>query len=158
MEGRWRRSFPPGHIAFASILVERGLIAQASCDLLHALHSINEGVAIADASVRAGRQGADRLPAMLTSRSEVELLLHRNNDAEADAARAVAILQQSIGPGGFSGHLGRAYLALGRARLAQDKREEAQSAFRSAAEQLDQAVGADHPDSRAARALIASFK
>jgi serine/threonine-protein kinase len=156
VEARWRRTFPPGHFWFATILLERGLLAQLRGDLRRALDSINQATAMTEAVAKAGRLGSDRVPTMLISRSEVELQLHRADEAEADAARAVGILRQTIGPGAFSGHLGRAWLALGRARLAQGKREEAHAAFHSAAEQLEHAVGTDHLDTRAARELSAS--
>ena len=54
-------------------------------------------------------------------------------------------------PGVFSSTLGRAYLTLGLALRAQGKRDEALTAFRSAAEYLEKALGPDHPDARSAR-------
>jgi len=49
--------------------------------------------------------------------------------------------------------LGRAYLALASAVYAQGKRDEARAAARSGAEQLQSALGANHPDTLSARQL-----
>jgi len=46
--------------------------------------------------------------------------------------------------------VGRAYLNLGRALQAQGKSEDARAAFRSAAQNLERALGPDHPDARTA--------
>jgi hypothetical protein len=62
-------------------------------------------------------------------------------------------LQANAQPGIFSSYLGRAYLALARALDAQGKRDEARAAGRSATEQLQNALGPDHPDTRSARQL-----
>jgi len=46
--------------------------------------------------------------------------------------------------------VGRAYLNLGRALQAQGKSQDARAAFRSAAQNLERALGPDHPDARTA--------
>lgn len=153
VEPRLRRTLPTGHIAFASLASERALNAQAAGALPLALKLSEQAVAIVEALTEAGRQGADRLPMLLTRRSNVELQAQRLDDAVADAARAVSVLQKNAEPGTFSSTGGRAYLALGRALQAQGKRDEARAAFRSAAEHLQSALGPDHPDAQTARRL-----
>jgi eukaryotic-like serine/threonine-protein kinase len=151
VEPRLHRTFPAGHLVFASLASERALNAQAAGDLPLALQRSEQAVAVVEALVKAGRQGADRLSILLTRRSEVELRIHRLDDAAADAARAVGLLQKNAEPGMFSSTSGRAYFALGRALQAKQKGEEACAAFRSAADHLARALGFDHPDARAAR-------
>jgi hypothetical protein len=56
----------------------------------------------------------------------------------------------------FSSKLGFAYLALGRALRAQDKTADAHAAFLSAAENLQNTVGSDHPAARSARQFAES--
>lgn len=152
-EPRLRRNLPPGHYAFASVASERSLISLADGDLPDALRLANEAVAIDEAAIKAGGQGAGVLPTFLLHRSTVELEARRPDDAAADGDRALSLLQAAAQPGTLSSNLGRAYLTLGRALQAQGKREEARVAFQSAAEHLQNALGPDHPDARTARQL-----
>jgi tetratricopeptide (TPR) repeat protein len=154
VEPRLRRNLPPGHIAFASLASERALVARARGDLKVATDLADQAVAITEASVKAGRQGVDLMPTLLVRRSDLKLQLHRPDEAAADAARALTMLQPAAQPGTFSSVLGRAHLTLGRALQAQGKREEARAAFFSAAEHLQNALGPDHPDTRRARQLL----
>jgi eukaryotic-like serine/threonine-protein kinase len=156
VEPKLRRGLPPGHIGFASLASDRALIAQARGDSQGALEHANEAVAIAEAAMKAGRLGGDYLPSFLARRSEVELQLGQLQQAEADAARGLSLSQASSQVGEFSSTLGRVYLALGRALQAQGKHNEANSAFRSAADQLQNTLGPDHPDSSKARLLAES--
>ena len=93
------------------------------------------------------------LPIVLIRRSAVELEVERPDQAAADAARALSLLQASTQPGASSCNLGRAYLTLGRALQAQGKHDEARAAARSAVEQFQSTLGPDHPDTRNARQL-----
>jgi serine/threonine protein kinase len=146
---------PPGDMFAASFLTERALTEQAQGDLNAALNSINQSLAIAEASVKAGKKGADLVPIFLTSRSNIERLLGRTVDAVADASQALNQLQQAAQPGTFSCHIGRANLALGLALQAQgmEKHEESERAFQSAANHLENSLGAGHPDTLNARQL-----
>jgi non-specific serine/threonine protein kinase/serine/threonine-protein kinase len=153
VEPRLGRSLPAGHIAFATFASDRALIAEARGDLQAALNLSGEAIAIAEAASKARRIGGDYLPTFLTRRSDVHLQLHRPQEAAEDATRAVSLLEAAARPRTFSSTLGRAYLALGRALLAQGKRDEAHTAFRSAVEHLQSALGSDHPDTRSARQL-----
>ncbi|MBV8709116.1 MAG: protein kinase [Acidobacteriaceae bacterium] len=153
VEPRLQRTLPAGHLAFATLASERALNAQAAGDLPLALQLSERAVAIVETLAKAGRQGADRLPLVLTRRSDIELQTQRLDNAVADAARAVSVLQKNAEPGTFSSTCGRAYFALGRALQAQGKRDEARAAFRSAAEHLPSALGPDHPDAQTARRL-----
>ncbi len=153
VEPRLRRNLPAGHYAFASLSSERALIALARGDVQTAMRLADQAVAIDEAAVKAGGQGAGMLHILLVRRSTVELEARHPGEAAADAARAVSLLQEAAQPGTFSSTLGRAYLALGLALQAQGKRDEAHTAFRSAAEHLQSALGPDHPDTRSARQL-----
>jgi tetratricopeptide (TPR) repeat protein len=153
VEPRLRKALPPGHLAFATLSTEYSLLALARGDLPPALKLANEAVAITEASMKAGQGGEDYLPFVLIPRSDIERQLGRADDATRDAARALSNLQKSAEPGTFSSFLGHAYYTFGLALRAQGKLEEARAAFLSAAENLQNTLGPDHPDTRSARQL-----
>ena len=153
VEPRLRRTLPPGHYAFSSLASEQSLIALARGDPRTALRLADQALVIDEAAIKAGGQGAGALPIVLIRRSAVELEVGRPDQAAADAARALSLLQASTQPGASSCNLGRAYLTLGRALQAQGKHDEARAAARSAVEQFQSTLGPDHPDTRSARQL-----
>jgi serine/threonine protein kinase len=153
VEPRLRRSLPPGHYAFASLTSEQSLVALARGELQTALQLADQALAIDEAAIKAGGEGAALLPLLLIRRSTVEFNAKRPEDARRDAARALSLLQATSQPGTFSSNLGRAYLTLARALQAQGKSDEAKAAARSAAEHLQNALGPDHSDTRSARQL-----
>lgn len=153
VEPRLRQALPPGHAAFASITSERALNARAANDLRTALDLSNEAVAMLEASLKNGGQGAELLPTLLIRRADLELQLGRPLDAENDAGRGLHLLLQADPAGTFSSRIGRAYFVVARALDAQGKREEARNAARSAAEHYQNALGPDHADTRAAQQL-----
>jgi serine/threonine-protein kinase len=155
VEPKLQRILPPGHYAFAGIASERSLISLARGDVQNAVTLANEAVASDEAAIKSGGQGAGLLPIFLSRRSTIELEARRPEDAIVDADRALSLLKAAAQLGTFSSNLGRAYLALARALDAQSKRDEARAAARSAAEQLQNALGPDHPDTLAARQLAA---
>jgi serine/threonine protein kinase len=153
VEPRLRRNLPAGHYAFGSLASERSLNALAKGDIPVAMRLGDQAVAIDEASIKGGGEGAVPLRLLLIRRSTIELAARRPNDAAADAARALRLLLAATEPGTFSSITGRAYLALANALEAQGKHNEARAAARSAAEQLQNALGLDHPETRAARQL-----
>ena len=148
-----RRGLPPGHYGFASLASERSLLAQGEGKISTALDLANQAVMMDEAAVKAGGEGGHLLPVLLVRRANIELDARQPDRAVADAARALSLAQQTVGPGFFSEHVGRAYLALGRALDAQGKRDDARAAFRSAYDHLQDALGPDHVDTRTARQL-----
>jgi len=152
---RLRKALPPGHLAFATLAMEYSLLALARGDLSAALRQMNQALAIAEASMKGGQRVADYLTLLLVPRSDINRQLGQTDDAVADAVRAVDILQKAAEPGTFSSSLGHAYYMLGRALQDKGKAEEAHEAFLSAVENLQRAVGPDHPDTRNARQLAA---
>jgi serine/threonine protein kinase len=150
-ETMYRRNLPPGHFGFALLASERSLLELERGNLESALRLANEASTMLEAAVKSGRGGAEAVPWLLVRRSDVELRLSRPDEAAADASRALSLLQTAAQPGTFSSNLGHAYLSLGGALQAQDKRDEARTAFRSAAEHLQNTLGPDHPDTRSAR-------
>ena len=154
LEPRLHRMLPRGHAAFASLASEQALLAQARRDFPAAGAAADEAVAIAEAS----GQRVDYLPRMLLRRSSLELEMRLVQEARADAARALGIWQDSAEQGTFSCWQGRAYLALGSALQAQGQLGQARAAFASALEHLQPSLGADHPQTREARQLVASIK
>jgi len=150
LEPLLRRNFPPGDIAFASFALRQALNGQARGEMQTALGLANQAVAIA---AQKDREVDNILPALLISRSDIQLQLGHPDEAAGDARRALKTLLDSAQPGTLSSTLGRAYLALGRALQAQGKPEESRSAFRSAVENLESALGPDHSETRNARQL-----
>ncbi len=154
-EPRLRRALPPGHIAFASLRSEQSLITQARGDLPSAFELANQVIALTEAAIKAGKQGGDFLSTALVRRADLLLQLERPAEAATDASRALAMLQEGAPPKTRSSSIGRAQLALGRALTALGKRKEAALALRSAAENFEDALGAEHPETRSARRLAA---
>jgi tetratricopeptide (TPR) repeat protein len=121
--------------------------------LQKALSLANQAVSIVENSIKTKGQGADALPIILLRRATVQLAAAHPDQAEADAARALALFQAATEPEAYSSYTGTAYLKLGTALKAEGKVPEALTAFRSAADYLERTVGPDHPDTRAARQL-----
>src|ERR1700730_5236974 len=153
VEPRLRRDLPPGHYAFASLASERGLLALARGDYDAALRLANQALAIGETAMKSRGQGAGVLPLLYDRRSTAELLSGRIDEAAADAARSVGLLQAGGQSETFSSVLGHVYIDLGLALQAQGKQAEAHRAFQSAAEHLQNTVGPDHPDTRRAVGL-----
>ena len=153
VEPRLRRVLPAGHVAFASIASERALNAEAVGSSSEALELSNQALAITQASVSAGGQGADYIPVLLLRRSRIQLLAHRIAEAVEDANKGLTLLKQAAAPGGYSSILGRAYLSAGRALSAHGKSSESQAAIRLAVQNLEKSLGPNHPETIAARAL-----
>jgi tetratricopeptide (TPR) repeat protein len=149
---RLARTVPRDDLQIASLAVERSLLAAARSDFPTALAEADRAVALAETA--GAPQYARR---MLRARSEVNLLARRAGPAAEDAERAVRLELAATGTGGVSSSLGLAYLALGRARQAQGRREEALSALATAMRQLGPTLGEQHPATRSAVALVASL-
>jgi serine/threonine-protein kinase len=141
---RFERMLPPGDLQFASLRVERSLLAAARGDLAAALSEADAAVAMAEAS----RQQPQYLRRVLRNRAEVNLMARRADRAAADAERAVQLELQAAEPGSLSSTVGLAYLALGRALQAQGRTQDAQGALLSAARHLRPTLGERHRATR----------
>lgn len=148
-----RQKLPPDHVAFAILAMEQGLNAQARGDLSGAMKHADESLKMMEALASKGREPVDYEGKALVKRSGIALQLGRSDEARADASRALPLLEKTCLPGSYSADVGRAYLALGQALRAQGRSDEAAVAFRSAAAQLTDTLGPDHPDTQAARKL-----
>jgi serine/threonine protein kinase/tetratricopeptide (TPR) repeat protein len=156
VEPRLRKALPPGNYSFAVLLVERALVAQLKGETATALDLCDQAAAIVNAAVRAGGQGAEFLPTLLVRRSDIHLQLGNLDKAHADAQQALTLLEASSQPGQLSSALGRAHLALSRARRAQGNLDAMRAEARIALAHLESAVGPDHPQTRIARGLAAA--
>jgi serine/threonine-protein kinase len=143
VEPRMRQALPAGHPAFGSILLERGLTAQAAGDTEAALQLLDEAYAIADGARRSGGS-ADYAPRVLTRRAEVRNAAGRPTGAEADARLALDQLRAVLPPETLSAFRGDAYLALGRALKAQGRNVEGDAALAEALKNLESTLGPDH--------------
>jgi serine/threonine-protein kinase len=153
LERAMRATLKAGSIGFAALHMEQALNAEARGDSTKALELANQAVAVAEAAPKQNRDRIDALANMLIGRSGIELKLQQADRAGEDARRALKMLADGIEPGDLSYKVGRAYMALGRALEAASKPEQAREAFRSAADHLQSALGADHPEAQAARRL-----
>jgi serine/threonine protein kinase len=153
LEPRLQRRLPPGNILFAALKLEQAQVAQGTHDLPRALDLANQAVAITEAAINSGKQGADFLPKALLGRSDIERELGQTELAFADASRALRLVQDATIPGEPSSLLGQAYLTQGRALLASGKTNEASPALAAAVRNLEDALGPEHPDTVAASRL-----
>jgi serine/threonine protein kinase/Tfp pilus assembly protein PilF len=153
MEPILRRSLPSGNYWLGALASAQALLAAGRGDFQVALPLADRAVAIVEAASKAGRAGSDFLPVALMRRSTVELAAGQPERAGEDAQRALTRLQAAVPPGTFSSMIGRTYLNLGRALHSQGKRDEAEAAFRLAAEHLQNALGPNHTDTRSALQL-----
>ena len=148
-----RKSLPPGHIAFAILALEQALNAKARGDLKKSVTLAAQTMDMMEALAKKGRASADYQGKTLVRISEIELQVGQTDQALADASRALPLLQKAALPGRYSADVGQAYLAEGRALQAQGKLDAAHAAFHSAAANLSDSLGNDHPDYLAARRL-----
>jgi hypothetical protein len=153
VEPRMRRNLRPGHPAFGAIARRQALIAAARGDFPTALNLADQEIAILQASIKAGGDGALELPVAIGRRADFELTLGNIDQAAVDAARGVTMLQAAAPAEAVSAVAGRAYLTLGRALVVQGRHEDARRAFGSARDHLLGALGFDHPDTVTARQL-----
>jgi tetratricopeptide (TPR) repeat protein len=153
VEPRLRRSLSPGSYWFGALASAQALVAAGRGNFQLASRLADQSVTITEAAIKSGGQGVDFLPILLMRRSTIRLETGHDADAAADANRALTLLQADLSPGTFSAYVGRTYLTLGHALEAQGKSREARAAFRSATENLQNTLGADHPDTRSARQL-----
>jgi len=151
LEVRLKSKLPPFHYAFAALSSDRALLEAARGDFPAALRMANEAIVIDEASNQRGGPYAAYLPVLLVRRSVVELELGQEQQAAADADRALALFRKAFDDGTLSSHVGRAYLAQGRVLQQEGKPKEAREAFSLAAKHLEDTLGPSHADSRIAR-------
>jgi serine/threonine-protein kinase len=145
---RLRKTLPQDHYFFALTTSERSLLAAARHDESAALALANQ--AVDEAHDHAGNPLI--VPIVLLRRARLEIDLGHVEDAEADAANAVALVGQVVGPDGPSSALGRAYLTLASAQAANGEPREAKRSFAIAAAQLRETLGSDNADTKLAAA------
>jgi serine/threonine-protein kinase len=150
VEPRLRRRYPADSYWFGALASAKSMLADSKGDLRTSAKLADEAVQNIEVAISSGKQGADFLPIALLRRSTIELAAGRREEAATDATRALRLFEAAIQPGTASAYIGRAYLTLGEAEEAQGKLDEARSAFRSAAQQFEDTLGADHPDTRQA--------
>jgi eukaryotic-like serine/threonine-protein kinase len=157
VEPRLRKALPPGHIAFATVLLQRSQIAQAAGDFQSAFDLADQALSIARAAVAASRTSPDYLPHFTSRHAEAALKIGRADLAVADASETLKTWRRVIPAATLSSGVGLASLALGNALEAEGKHEAAREAFASAAKHLESALGPEHPDTQRARQLAAAI-
>jgi len=144
VEPRLRQALPSEHPAFAGLLIEQALTAEAGGDLDAALGLIDRASAIA-AAARLNGGSAGYAPRALIRRSEIKNAAGQYADAAADARHAIEQLDSDLPRDMLSMWRGDAYLALGRALQAQHQMSQSKSALLEASRQLAGALGPQHP-------------
>jgi serine/threonine-protein kinase len=156
VEPRLQASLPAAHYAFASLSDRRARVSLEEHNLDAATRQSDRSIAMIEAAIKSGGEGAFLFPVLLTDRSDINRAANRLDAAAQDAGHAIQLLQATVEPGSYSRKMGLARLALARALDAQHKSAEARTQAQQAADQLEKSLGADHPDSRAARELAGS--
>jgi len=152
-ETRLRLALPPDHPAFGSVLMEQALSARDAGRIEDGLALIDRAYDIAEAARRRGASAGN--PArVLIRRAEIRAAAGLHAAAAADARLALATFDDLLPRGSFSRMQGDAYLALGRALLAQGQEQEGREALRASLQHLDDAIGSGSPGSQAVRALL----
>jgi eukaryotic-like serine/threonine-protein kinase len=157
-EPRLRKKFPPNHYAFAALASDRSRLALETGDTASALRLANQAIDLDEASIKNIGECAAFIPMLLTRRSRVELKAQRPNQAEADAVRALQLLNEESESGIHSSNIGRAYLALALSMRAQGRLSESQDAFRNAFQNLQDTLGPGHADTKAALSMASSVR
>ncbi|HEY2468863.1 MAG TPA: serine/threonine-protein kinase [Terracidiphilus sp.] len=151
VEPRMRKKFPPNHFAFAALASDRSQLALAAGDIASSLRLADMALDLDEASIKNIGECAAFVPILLIRRSEVELAAGSAKQAEADALHALQLLNAQSESGMHSSNIGRAYLVLAQSLKAESKWNESKNAFQSAFENLQDTLGPEHPQSRAAR-------
>jgi hypothetical protein len=158
IEPRLRKKFPPNHYAFAALASDRSHLALETGDTASALRLADQAIDLDEASIKNIGECAAFIPMLLIRRSRVELKAQKLNQAEADAVRALQLLNEQSETGIHSSNVGRAYLALALSLRAQGKLVASQDAFRNAFQNLQDTLGPGHPDSKAALGIASTMR
>jgi serine/threonine-protein kinase len=148
---------PPTHYAFAVIASDRSLHAQTCGDLRTALDLANRAISLSEANIKEGGAGAGYIAVFYARRSSVKLDSGEKDEALNDAEKALSILHTTMQPETRSVSVGRAYLALGQAQKALGKRDDARASFRTALDNLREALGEAHPLTLSTRQALAGI-
>ena len=153
VEPRLRKSLPASHYAFASLAGRRARISLQEDNLQAAIEQSDRALALLEATVKAGNEGAFILPSLYVDRSDIDRAANRPDDSARDADRAIELLRATLEPGSYSRKMGLARLARARALDAGHKKAEARKEAVQAADQLERSSGAEDPEAQAAREL-----
>jgi tetratricopeptide (TPR) repeat protein len=107
-----------------------------------------------EANAAAGQQDGGYQPVVLLRRADIERAMGRLPEAERDVEQSLELLKRRSEPDVPNSTIGAAYLTLGEILQAQGRAEEAERALTSALQQLEPSLGANHPSTRQARALL----
>ena len=105
------------------------------------------------AAFQARNQSGGSVVMLYLGRSEAALRQGRSDDALRDAQAGLAMAQRLQGGIAHSNRTGLAWLAVSNALAAQGRSDEANAALTTAVDQLEHALGDDHPATRRALAL-----
>ena len=149
---RYRRSLPPGHIAFAAIDLQRAGVAEARGDVATAMRDIDR----AAAGIAGLPHDGYVAPEILRRRATLLAASARYDDARSAARAALALDTQFYAPGVPSAYRGSSWLVLAHVEDAAGRADDARAAADHAAHDLCPALGDDHAECAEARQLAAS--
>ena len=153
LAGRLAHKYKPDSLPFAVLALEQAQTAEAAGDLHSAGDFINHAIKTMHTLAAKGHGSPEFLGKMLTARADIELQLGRAADAVEDATEAQRLAEDSAVPGNSSSDIGHACLALARALHMLGRTQPAQTAFRSAAENLEATLGPNLPETQEALRL-----
>ncbi|MGE3468722.1 MAG: protein kinase [Vicinamibacterales bacterium] len=153
VEARFRRMFPPTHAAFAAVAIDRVRIALARERVDEASRLADAAVAFMESDPRLGPS----IPLALRMRATVRLRAGDVPGAIADAERTLPLVKTDASGGLPSSAVAAAYLTLGEALAAAGRPQDARAALTEALKDTIDAAGAEHPNVKRARAILAGL-
>jgi tetratricopeptide (TPR) repeat protein len=153
-EAQLRQRLPPGHGAFAALMLQRANIATARGQLALARSLADDALAHAEAI----SPQDELVSGALLRRAQIGIAEGRGDLAHADAARAVDAEMRRAVPGALSSRLGRMFLTLGEAQRSAGHDAAARSTLETAVRHLEATLGPAHKDSARARQLLAGTR
>jgi serine/threonine-protein kinase len=153
VESHFKAMFPPAHPAFLAVAMDRIRVPEGRGDLSEALVLADRVIA----RIEGDAQQRLTLAIMLRRRAEIQLKRRDFAAARRDAGRAAALGVTLVPAGRPAGGIGLSQLLLGEACLGEGRTDEARTALRTALDQLEPTIGANHPRTVRARDLLAGL-
>jgi tetratricopeptide (TPR) repeat protein len=152
-EVQLRQRLPPGHVAFASLALQRANVALARGRLPEARALADEALAKAEAVA----PDNELVSGALLRRAQIAIAAGQPELAVADATRAVEAETRRATAGTLSSRQGRMLLTLGECQRAAGHDADARATLELAARHLEATLGSTHADTVKAGQLLAAL-
>jgi serine/threonine-protein kinase len=147
VEGRLRKSLPPGHGAFLAVIEQRARQASARGQVPRAMALIDSGIHTAEADAR----GAGRSVPLRFARAEIALAAGDAQQARRDAEQLLFSLRAAEAPATASSRIGRTQWLLAQSLSRLGEKAAAAAALDEALRHMVPTMGDTHPDVLAAQ-------